>query len=185
MELEIQYELSDWKDFQSYFQKKIYRESKAWWESAWVNFILWFIVASVFFVFFQSGATFSWPTAAISAFVLIYFFALMVLSGIKAKRACQPIEGGSFLSPHKFVITDDGIITAGECCESSHKWPGVLRVEKTEKAIYLFVDSINALIFPLSKVPNPEELETIINKNVASLSKGCSGTPQTQALSDK
>lgn len=90
----------------------------------------------------------------------------MVLSGVKAKRTCQPSEGGAFLSKHKFVISDDGIRTIGVAYEANHKWSMVRRVEITEKAIYLFIDSINALVFPLSKISNSEGLMTLINKNV-------------------
>ncbi len=166
MELEIEYELSDWKDFQSFLETAICKESKQWWESMWINLIIWFVVAFVFFAFFQSNVDFSWPTAGIVSFGLLLCFALMLLSGVKAKRACQPSEGGAFLSKHKFVISDDGIITIGSAYEANHKWSMVRRVENTEKAIYLFIDSINALVFPLSKISNPEGLMALINKNV-------------------
>lgn len=166
MELEIQYDLSDWKSFQDFVEKRICKESKAWWDSAWLSFLLWFVVALVFFAFFRSDASFSWPTAAIVAFVLLYFVALLILNGVKAKRACQPAEGGSFLRRHKFLVDDDGITTIGADYESKHKWAIVQRVEKTGQAIYVFIDSIHAFIFPLSKVASPEELLAIIDRNV-------------------
>ncbi|WP_444995517.1 YcxB family protein [Aliikangiella sp. IMCC44359] len=166
MELEIEYELSDWIEFQSHLEKTIFREPRRWWDSWWVNMIVWFLVAFVFFGFFQSDSNFSWETAGIVAFVLIFYFALMVLNGVKAKRACQPISGGAFLTKHKFVISDDGIKTKGAAYEANHKWDIVQRVEKTDRAIYLFIDSIHALIFPLSKVSSIESLEALIKKNV-------------------
>ena len=166
MELEIEYELADWLDFQSYIEKAIYKESKQWWDSMWVKITVWFIVFFLFFAFFQSDINFSWPTAGLVASVLVFYYALMVLNGMKAKRACQPIAGGVFLSRHKFIISDDGIKTIGTAYEAIHKWDIVRRIEKTDKALYLFIDSIHAFIFPLSKVSSIESLEALIKKNV-------------------
>lgn len=180
MELEIEYELSDWKTFQEFVEKRVCKESKAWWDSIWVKSLLWFMLAFVFFMFFQSDAGFEWPTAAIVAFVLLYFFALTILDGVKAKRACQPADGGAFLRRHKFIINDEGITTTGTDYEAKHSWAIIQRFEKTEKAIYLFIDSVHAFIFPLSKVESPEELLAVINKNVTSRS---TVTPQAAHIS--
>jgi hypothetical protein len=180
MELEIKYELSDWKTFQEFVEKRICKESKAWWDSMWVNLLLWFLLALTFFIFFQSGTGFNWPTAAIVAFALLYFFASIALNGIKAKRACQPSEGGAFLRHHKFIVNDEGITTIGADYEAKHKWSIVQRIENTEEAIYIFIDTIHAFIFPLSKVANPKELLAVINKNVTSNS---TVTPQAAQAS--
>ena len=166
MELEIEYELSDWKDFQSHLEKTIYKKSKQWWESMWVNLIIWLAVAFVFFSFFQSNVGFHWPTAGIMVFGFIFYFVLLVLNGIKAKRACQPVLGGAFLNKHKFILSDDRIITVGKAYEANYNWSMVQRVEKTEKSIYLFIDSIHALILPLSKVSDCEALMALIDKNI-------------------
>lgn len=168
MELEIEYELSDWKTFQAYVEKRACKEGEMWWDSGWLSFILWFAVAFIFLTFFQDNIDFSWPTAVIVAFVILYFFGMAILNGIKIKRACQPLEGGSLLGRHKFIINDDGIISAGAGYEAKHAWSIVKRVEHTENAIYVFIDSTLAFIFPLSKVENAKELLAIIESNVTS-----------------
>lgn len=166
MDLEIKYELSDWKEFQKFIEKRACKESWAWWDSMWFSFLLWFAVSFLLFSFFQSDAGFSWPTALIVGLLSLYFVALLVLNGIKVRRACLPAEGGSFLDCHKFAIDDDGIRSIGSGYEARHKWSSVHRVENTEKAIYVFIDSVSAFIFPRSKVKNPEELLAVINRNV-------------------
>jgi magnesium-transporting ATPase (P-type) len=166
MEIQINYELSDWKSYQSHLERKLCKDGKVWWESMWVNIILWFIIAIVFFIYFQSNTAFSWPTAGVVAFSLITFFGIFLSNGIKLKKACQPSETGSFLSAHSFVINDQGISSSGEFYESQHKWEAIQRYEYTDDAIYLYIDSINAFIFPRQKVQEYESLLKIIEKNV-------------------
>ena len=166
MELEINYELSDWLEFHKFLERRICRDSRAWWDSLWVSFLVWFLVAFSFFTFFQSNAEFSWPTAFIVALVSLYFVTQLVLGAIKVKRACQPMASGTFLGHHKFIVGEGGIKSTGADYEATHNWSAVQRVENTDKAIYVFIDSSSAFIFPRSKVENPEELLAVINKNV-------------------
>lgn len=166
MQIEIKYELSDWKEFQSFIEKTVYTEKKQWWESIWVNSIFWLIAVYIFLTIFQSGRSFSWPTAGVVTFVFVLYFVQILLNGAKAKRACQPMYGGSFLANHMFEIDETGIGVKGDYYESKYKWNSVKRVEKTEKVIYLFIDSINAFIFPLSRIPNLEVFESLINEYV-------------------
>lgn len=172
MELHIKYEISDWKEYQSHLERKFCKDTKAWWESMWVNIILWFIIAAVFFAYFQSNTKFSWHTAGIVSFALITFFAIMISNSIKFKRLCQPSESGAFLASHKFVVNDEGISCSGEFYDSLHKWSAIKNYENTDKAIYLYIDSVNAFIFPKHKVKDHESLLGIIETNVTKQSTG-------------
>lgn len=168
MELEIEYDLSDWKNFQEFFGKKVCNEARAWWDSMWVNAAIWIVVALVYYAFARSGTDFSWPTAFIVIFFLLLIFGFLVLNGVKMRQAVRPSQGGIFLRRHKFQVNDDGIAVTSAGYEAKYDWTAVRAVEKTDNAIYLFIDSVNAFIFPLSKVGDANELMSVIERNVTS-----------------
>ena len=71
MELSIKYEKDDWEAFQSYLEKDLCESTKSWHESMWANFVIWLLIAFVFFSYLQSDLGFSWPTAGIVSFFFI------------------------------------------------------------------------------------------------------------------
>lgn len=168
MELEIEYDLSDSNEFNDFFRKKVCAEAKAWWDSAWVSVVIWIVVALAFYAFARSGTKFSWPTAFIVAFFLLLIFGFLVLNSVKMRRAVRPSEDGIFLRRHKFQVTDAGIAVASAGYEARYDWTSIYSVEKTDKAVYLFLDTANAFIFPLSKVGDAEAFISVIERNVTS-----------------
>ena len=152
----ITYSKGDWEKFYAYLEKDLCLSTKMWYEALWFKTILWLIVVSVFFVFFQSNREFSWPTASIVAFIFLSIFGQAVLGGIKFKSLCAPREDGTFIGEHRFTFDDESILSEGKGYRATYDWSVVKRIAQTDGAIYLFLDNANAFIFPWSQLENPE-----------------------------
>ena len=172
MEQIFKYQKEDWQIFQSYLEKDLCKSTKMWYESSWFNMVLWFIIALVFFTFFQVTSEFSWPTAGIVSFFFVFIFGQLVLNGLKFKKLCSPSKEGTFIGEHRFKFDEEGIHSEGDGYRAIHNWSVVKRVVKTDKAMYLFLDSALAYIFPLSQLEDPEKFYEYIGlkANVTSLS---------------
>ena len=166
MENIFKYEKEDWVKFQSFLEKDLCNSTKLWYEKLWFNFILWFVIAVVFFTFFQSSQEFSWATAGIVSFFFIFIFAQIILNGIKFKGLCAPSENGSFIGEHRFKFDDEAIHTEGNGYKASHDWRVVKRINKTDEAIYLFLDNAYAYIFPLSQIADVDSFYSYINSRI-------------------
>lgn len=169
MELNINYEKEDWKDFQSFLEKYLCKEAKAWYDSFWFNMAVWFVIAFVFFTFFKSGVEFSWATAGIVSFFFVFIYMKMILVAKKYKKAFEPLSGGVFIGKHDFVFGDDGFSSKGNGYNGFHNWGLIKKIENTEKAIYLFIDSAYAFIFPKSKLNDPDEFHRFVLSKVKNI----------------
>ena len=110
----VRYEKEDWKKFQSFLEKDLRKSTKMWYERIWFNFILWFVIALVFFTFFQSRSEFNWATVGIVRFFFIFIFAQVILTGLKFKKLCVPSKDGSFIGEYRFKIDDEAIHSEGK-----------------------------------------------------------------------
>ncbi|RBP48813.1 YcxB family protein [Arenicella xantha] len=166
MEKTFKYEKEDWQKFQSYLETDLCRSKKMWHESVWFNLISWFVIAIVFFTFFQSKSEFSWATAGIVSFFFVSIYAQLVLTGIKFKKLCAPSEKGSFIGEHRFRFNESSIQSEGLGYTATHDWSVVKRVAKTNDAIYLFLDNAVAYIFPLSQIEDSGQFYEYINTKI-------------------
>jgi hypothetical protein len=165
MEITVDLGIQDWKKYQAYIEKNISSKTKMWFDSSWFNTILWFVIAIVFFTFIQGTDKFNWPTAGIVTFFFVFIYIQLLFSGIKFKKGFEPLEGGSFCRRHIFKFDDNGIHSEGDDYQCSQRWSLVQRIERTDEAIYIFIDSAMAYIFPTQQLENPDEFyEFILNK---------------------
>jgi len=165
MEILVNLGIQDWKNYQAYLEKDISSRKKLWFDSFWFNLISWFVIAIVFFTFIQGTDEFNWSTAGVVAFFFIFIYIQLILSSIKFKKGFEPLQSGSFCGRHAFRFDDDGIYSEGEGYHGTHKWSLVQRIERTNDAIYIFIDSALAFILPVSQLENPDEFyEFILNK---------------------
>lgn len=156
MKIRVRYDKEDWEKFQAFLVKDVRRTTKTWWDSAWFNFISWFVIAFLFLTVFQTMTEFSWPSAGITGLLFTYIYVQFVLNGIRYKRDYAPSEHGTFIGEHVFNFSDDTIQSSGKGYEASHSWDVVKRVERTSDAIYVFIDTAYAYIFPAAKLADPD-----------------------------
>lgn len=157
MEIEINLEKEDWRRYQSYIEKQLWTQRKDWAEALWVNIIVWALIAALLITLFQSFSDFHWPSG-------LFVFAIFVLITViyfhkvyKLRKAYEPMEGGIFCGKHKFVLTDEEILSEGEGYQGRHAWKIVKRVERGNGIILIFLDTIHAYIFPEGKLANADE----------------------------
>lgn len=156
MEIEITLEKEDWRRFQSYIEKELYKQKKNWIDGFWVNLVAWAFMTSLFMWAFDKFSDFHWPTAVfvLAIFILItlmYFFKVY-----KIRKAYEPMESGIFCGKHKFIFTDEEIISEGEGYQGRHAWKIVKRVERGNGIILIFLDTIHAYVFPEGKLVDPD-----------------------------
>ncbi|NIQ02242.1 MAG: hypothetical protein GWM98_19145 [Nitrospinaceae bacterium] len=171
MEIIITLDKEDWKKFHSLMQKQLCEaaSSKAW--RAGEMLLLVALGMAMGFLMIQTGfrqADFHWPTALL---VAGFFLLLIVIFFIRLYRiqqgmtqASEPMKGGAFIGEHRFVFDEKGIHTAGGNGESRHAWSSVKRIERAEGLIMIYFDTLFALVFPESKLSDPEEFYRYVNE---------------------
>ena len=156
MEISVKLDIQDWKTYQTYLEKNLSARNKPWLDSLWFNLVSWFVISLVFFTFIQGTDEFNWTTAGVVSLFFIFIYVQLILSGVKIKRAFEPLPEGSFCGRHTFHFNDNGIHSEGKGYHGEHSWSLVQRIERTNDAIYIFMDSALAFIFPLCQLEDPE-----------------------------
>ncbi|HEX7028365.1 MAG TPA: YcxB family protein [Gammaproteobacteria bacterium] len=157
MEIEITLEKEDWRRYQSYIEKQLWGQQKNWKEALWVNIVVWALMAALLMMLFHNFSEVHWPTGL---FVFVIFALIAVIYFHKAhklRKAYEPMESGVFCGKHKFVFTDEEIISEGEGYQGRHAWKIVKRVERGNGIILIFLDTIHAYVFPEGKLDSPDE----------------------------
>lgn len=167
MEILVNLDIKDWTAYQAHLEKSLSVRNKPWFDGFWFNLISWFVMSTVFFTFFQSSDEFNWSTAGIVTCLFVFIYIQSFFRGIKIKRAFEPLPDGSFCGRHKFNFDDSGICSEGDGYHAEHKWSLVQRVERTNSAIYIFIDSTLAFIFPISKLENPDDFYDYVSSKGA------------------
>lgn len=171
MKLNLSYKKSDWHEFQSFLVKRVCKESKSWYDSTWFNIVVWFITSIIFFTYFQSTNEFNWATAGIVSIFFIFIYAQTILSNIKLRKAMEPSAHGSFIGEHHFEFTESGVKSEGKGYSSFHEWGVFNEVVVSESAIYLFMDSFYAFIFPSGQLENAREILALLEGKVKNVTK--------------
>lgn len=157
MEIEITLEKEDWRRFQSYIEKQLWKQQKNWTDGFWVNIVFWALMAALLMKFFHRFSEFHWPSG-LFVFVIFGLIAIMYFyKANKLRRAFEPMESGGFCGKHKFVFTDEEILSEGEGYQGRHAWKIVKRVERGNGMILVFLDTIHAYVFPEGKLTEPDE----------------------------
>jgi hypothetical protein len=164
MEISIQLEAEDWRQFQKYLAKELPKTVKPRTGSFGFNVILWTVITFMFFVIFQNTEEFHWPTAGFVAVIFIVVFALFIYNLVQQGKAYAPAEDGVFVGEHHFVFDEKGIATKGKGYEARHSWSTVKRIERVNGMILIFLDTAYAFVLQESKLDNPETLYNYISE---------------------
>lgn len=154
MKINVKYDKSDWKDFELYLHKKICKSIRSWYDGVVFNLILWALISVVFYLVIDSELNFDWNTAVLVSLLFVYLYVMMILQAKKLRKAYQPSDKGTFVGEHEFILSDDGMSVSGKDYNSFYRWSSVKQLEQTETAIYVFIDSVKAFIFPISQLEN-------------------------------
>ncbi len=108
--------------------------------------------------FFRSSSY----TLVIYAVILAAITVLQLVSGrISAKKQAEKItankDNRSFFLETTYDISDAGITRKDENIEASFKWSAFIRKEETNEYYFLFISSVQALIFPKRVFKTMEE----------------------------
>lgn len=166
MEIEITLEKEDWRRFQAHVEKQLWKQQKNWTDLFWVNLVFWALMAAILMMFFHKFSEFHWPSGL---FVFVIFALIAALYSYKAnklRKAYEPMETGVFCGKHKFVFTDEEIISEGEGYQGRHAWKIVKRVERGNGIILIFLDTMHAYVFPEGKLDNPDEFYEYVSWRV-------------------
>ncbi|MCW8900441.1 MAG: YcxB family protein [Gammaproteobacteria bacterium] len=164
MEISIQLEAEDWRQFQKYLEKELPKTVKPRTGSFGFNVILWTVITFMFFVIFQNTDEFHWPTAGFVVVIFIVVFALFVYNLVQQGKAYAPAEDGAFVGEHHFVFDEKGIATKGKGYEARHNWSTVKRIERVNGMILIFLDTAYAFVLQESKLEDPDSLYAYISK---------------------
>jgi len=158
MEFTIQLDRDDWKKYQSYLQKEFQKGASALPGSFWLNALLIGVMVFVIMFLFPQREEFHWHTAAVVAVFFILTFALFLLNLVQMNKAFEPSDEGIFIGEHHFRFDEDGIHSRGDHYEGRHDWSSVMKVDRPDGMILVFMDSAYAFLFPEQKLDNPDEV---------------------------
>ena len=172
MEINIEMDKQDWKNFQSYIERELPRKYRTWMHGFWVNQFIWIIVVAVSIIIFQANHTIHWPTAILISILFILIFVRFLFKMNKIRKAFEPLEEGFICGSHKFVFNDYGIETEGNGYNGQHSWKTVKSIERARGMIMIFIDTSFAFVFPESKLDNPDAFYIYIVEQFTNATSG-------------
>ncbi|OIQ48560.1 MAG: hypothetical protein BM565_00750 [Gammaproteobacteria bacterium MedPE] len=164
MEFKITLDKHDWKKYQSYMEREIPKRMKTWMNSAWVNMIIWMVIAFFFLTVFNQYSKFHWPTAITVSMFFIFVLALFFVNMFKIRRAFEPTETGTFCGNHLFIFNTQGIVSEGDGYQGIHSWSIVKKIERTDGMILIYLDTTYCFVFPESKLKAPDDFYKVISE---------------------
>jgi hypothetical protein len=169
MEIEFNFELSDWMEFQKHFLRnsKQFKRSKL-------------IVASMLPLAMISILTIDFLNGKFNPFMLIIFTITSILwimfypkrmNKRAIDRTRKMLENGDnsgILGIHKLIFNTDEIIHTQPDSEQKIKWKGIKKLEQSETHYFLFDTAVSAIIIPKQKIKgNIEQLELLLKNKIA------------------
>lgn len=94
---------------------------------------------------------------------IIYFYWYKYSSILFAEN--QVSKNGTVLGDWEIEINEDGIHENTQKCSSFFKWECVISIESDKSNLYIFVDSMKAIILPKNQIPIDIELQIHTLKN--------------------
>lgn len=158
MEISLQLEKADWQRFQRQTEKRLTKtKAPAWYHNFFISLLFWSTIGFLaMWLYPQIGAfQLHLPSALFISFFFILFISIFIFSLIKIKKAAAPSEQGIFIGHHTLFFGDDTIKSTGEHYESSIDWKAIIKIERSNGLIILYLDTLYAYIFPEEKLDNP------------------------------
>ncbi|MCO7222713.1 YcxB family protein [Pleionea sp. CnH1-48] len=165
MEINIKLDKEDWVQYQGYLERELPKTiPKTWLDNQLVQFVGWLVIAVVFLVVFRQYTEFHWPTAISVAVFFILVAGVFIVNMLKIKKTFEPSDSGCFCGEHQFRFDDKGIHSEGNGYQSFHSWSIVKRIERSDGMIFIHLDTVQAYIFPESKLSNPDSFYEFVNE---------------------
>ena len=183
MEIQITLDKQDWKSYQGHIERELPKRMKTWMDSAWVNMIIWMVIAFLFLSLFNRHSNFHWPTAISVGVFFITISALFFFNMFKIRKAFEPSEAGTFCGDHLFIFNEQGIISEGKGYKGNHSWSIVKKIDRAEGMILIYLDTAYAYVFPESKLKAPDDFYGLIYEQYSNVTNQASGTPKSGAPS--
>lgn len=167
MTIDITLSQADWLKYQTYIQRKLFKDNakkKSW----WVNLLIWLFMGMIFMIFYRKFDSFHYPSAALVTIGFILISANYFYDMIKLKKAFMPSNEGTFLGKHSFIFDETGIHSEGKGYHSFHSWSVVKSIRHDAEMVMIFIDTAHALLFPDSQLA---DVTAFVNK-INELQKG-------------
>jgi len=158
MELTIQLDRNDWKKYQTYLQKEFQKGASVLPGNFWLNILLWMMIAFLLLTFFPRLQDLHWPTAIVVSSFFLLTIILFLANMVRMNKAFEPSDNGIFIGEHHFKFDEEGIHSRGRGYEGRHDWSSVMKLERSEGMILIFMDSSYAFLFPELKLDNPDKV---------------------------
>jgi hypothetical protein len=169
MEIEFEFEMEDWMNFQkNYLQKsKQFKRSKITVAAIFPLVVVLFTVldllkeefSSVKFIFF-GGLSILW---------IIYYPKYLLKKTLdKTKKMMEDGDSSGILGRHKIILNNEGFIHIAPESEQTIKWSGIKKIEESNSYYFLYNTAVSAIIIPKDKILNNiEQLDKLLKNNIA------------------
>lgn len=158
MNIKIKYEKSDWKAFRKCLKGMISTPRRSLLDRIVPAIAFWMVMGIIATFYYEKVTMFHIPTAILS---IVLMMAVFVSQSYRVKRRLkfyEPSENGDFLGEHEFQFEETSFKTISRSSECQYKWDVVLKIERAEGMIMLFVDSARAFILPENQLDNPDDI---------------------------
>lgn len=96
--------------------------------------------------------------AILSAFAgFAAFFITLNLFAPLGRRDMEDPRG-TFSKGYRVSLDSEGVHVSGENLEARHRWPGILRLQETDKHFFVYTDGAQAIIVPKRSFASPAEM---------------------------
>lgn len=167
MEFKLELGKEDWRAFNGYLCKKVSAKNKTIFDNFFINVSVWMIIGFVIIFTTKQYGGFHWPTAAVTSIVFIFLYLVIFIKHKKLQAALEPMDNGSFCRELTYKISQEGISTE----DGTISWDLILRIERAQGMIMLYLDTAFALIFPEQKLEHPDKFYDYISSLHSNVTK--------------
>ncbi len=82
-----------------------------------------------------------------------------------------PAEGGATLQTNTHKLDEKGLHTVNKSGESLTYWEAIVSVEETENLILVFIDTLQAYIFPKGQLSSEQQILEYIKEQTKNITK--------------
>lgn len=168
MEIEFDFEMSDWMEF----QKNFLQNSKQFQRTKLIVTLMLPMIFGMLILFDLIRERFN-PVGLVVygvisiLWVVFYPKRLINRTVNKARRMMEEGDNSGIIGRHTLVLHDDGIMDIGPDCESKIKWTGIKKIVETERYYFLYNTALSAIIIPKAKIENDiEQLDKLLKTKV-------------------
>jgi hypothetical protein len=97
--------------------------------------------------------------ATLAAFIgLVVFITSFDIAGrSRVRKTTDP--RATFTKGYRVTLDDEGVHIDADHFRALHRWPGVLKLQETDKHLFLYTDGAQAIIVPKRCFASPEDAE--------------------------